>query len=56
MPFRRKFGTPLLHLVKRLALRHEQTHTLCPGPDRPAVIGVFDDKSGCCCSLSHARA
>jgi hypothetical protein len=56
LPFRCKFGAALFYLIKRLALGHKQAHTLGPGPDGPAIVGVLDDESRCCCSLSHARA
>jgi hypothetical protein len=56
LPPCRKLGTAFLHLVKRLPLGHEQAHTVGPGSDRPAILGVLDDESRCCCSLSHKTA
>jgi hypothetical protein len=56
LPPRRKLGAAFLHLVKRLPLGHEQAHTVGPGSDRPAILGVLDDESRCCCSLSHKTA
>jgi len=55
LPLRCKFGASLFHLVKRLALGHEQAHPLGPGPDGPAIICMLDDESRCCRSLGHTR-
>lgn len=55
LSLRCKFGAALFHLIKCLALGHKQAHTLGPSPDGPAIIGVLDDESRCCCSLSHAQ-